>query len=126
MFATGLIATPGDTTIYSDIGMITMGKVVEKITGMPLDAFVRKEFFEPLGMMRTTYAPPESLAAQCAPTEIDTLWRKRLVQGQVRGSRTQPCSTASRAMPDSFPRPPTLPCICRCCSTREHTAGPGI
>lgn len=83
VFATDLIAVPGDTTIYSDIGMITMGKVVEKITGMPLDAFVRKEFFEPLGMTRTMYAPPESLALQCAPTEIDTLWRKRLVQGQV-------------------------------------------
>lgn len=83
IYATELVATPGDTTIYSDIGMITMGKVVEKITGMPLDVYVRKEFFEPLGMTRTMYAPPESLAAQCAPTEIDTLWRKRLVQGQV-------------------------------------------
>jgi CubicO group peptidase (beta-lactamase class C family) len=83
VFATELVATPGDTTIYSDIGMITMGKVIEKITGMSLDAYVRKEFYEPLGMMRTMYAPPESLAAQCAPTEIDTLWRKRLVQGQV-------------------------------------------
>jgi beta-glucosidase-like glycosyl hydrolase/CubicO group peptidase (beta-lactamase class C family) len=83
IFATGLVATPGDTTIYSDIGMITMGKVVEKITGMPLHVYVRREFFEPLGMKRTMYAPPESLASQCAPTEIDTLWRKRLVQGQV-------------------------------------------
>lgn len=83
VFATPLVATPGDTTIYSDIGMITMGKVVEKITGMSLDAFVRKEFYEPLGMTHTMYAPPESLATQCAPTEIDTLWRKRLVQGQV-------------------------------------------
>jgi beta-N-acetylhexosaminidase len=83
IYATDLVATPGDTTIYSDIGMITMGKVVEKITGMPLDAYLRKEFFEPLGMSRTMYTPPESLALQCVPTEIDTLWRKRLVQGQV-------------------------------------------
>jgi CubicO group peptidase (beta-lactamase class C family) len=83
VFATELVATPGDTTIYSDIGMITMGKVVEKITGMSLADYVRKEFFEPLGMTRTMYAPPESLAVECAPTEIDTLWRKRLVQGQV-------------------------------------------
>lgn len=83
VFATPLVATPGDTTIYSDIGMITLGKVVERITGMPMDAFVRKEFFEPLGMTHTMYAPPESLASRCAPTEIDTLWRKRLVQGEV-------------------------------------------
>ena len=83
LFATELVATPGDTTIYSDIGMITMGKVVEKITGMSLAEYARKEFFEPLGMTRTMYAPPESLAQECVPTEIDTLWRKRLVQGEV-------------------------------------------
>jgi CubicO group peptidase (beta-lactamase class C family) len=29
------------------------------------------------------YAPPESLRAQCAPTEEDRYWRKRLVQGTV-------------------------------------------
>lgn len=82
-FATDLIATPGDTTIYSDIGMITMGKVVERITGMSLAEYVRREFFEPLGMSRTMYRPPDSLLEQVAPTEIDTLWRKRLVRGEV-------------------------------------------
>ena len=103
VFATELVATPGDTTIYSDIGMITMGKVVEKITGMSLADYVRKEFFEPLGMTRTMYAPPESLAVECAPTEIDTLWRKRLVQGQVHDENAallEWCCGACRAVFD--------------------------
>jgi len=82
-FATELVATPGDTTIYSDIGMITMGKVVEKIAGMPLSEFLKKEFFEPLGMTSTMYNPPVSLHDRVAPTEIDTVWRKTLVRGQV-------------------------------------------
>ena len=82
-FATELVATPGDTTIYSDIGMITMGKVVEKIAGMPLSEFLEKEFFEPLGMTNTMYNPPVSLHDRVAPTEIDTVWRKTLVRGQV-------------------------------------------
>ena len=82
-FATELVATPGDTTIYSDIGMITMGKVVEKITGMPQSEFLKKEFFDPLGMTSTMYNPPVSLHDRVAPTEIDTLWRKTLVRGQV-------------------------------------------
>jgi beta-N-acetylhexosaminidase len=81
--ATPLVAAPGDSTIYSDLGFITLGKVVEKVSGITLDAFVKREFFGPLRMRNTTYVPPESLRARCAPTEIDTAWRKSLVQGTV-------------------------------------------
>jgi beta-N-acetylhexosaminidase len=81
--ATPLIAAPGDSTVYSDLGFITLGKIVEKVSGMPLDAFVKKEFFFPLRMTNTTFVPPESLRARCAPTEIDTAWRKSVVQGSV-------------------------------------------
>jgi beta-glucosidase-like glycosyl hydrolase/CubicO group peptidase (beta-lactamase class C family) len=83
LYATPLVATPGDTTIYSDIGMVTMGKVVEKITGMSLSDFVQREFYIPLGMENTMYNPPAELRERVAPTEIDTLWRKALVWGQV-------------------------------------------
>ncbi|HMK38431.1 MAG TPA: glycoside hydrolase family 3 N-terminal domain-containing protein [Bacteroidota bacterium] len=81
--ATPLVAPPGDTTIYSDLGFITLGKIVEKVAGMPLDAFVKKEFFVPLRMRSTMYVPPESLRARCAPTEADTAWRRSVVQGTV-------------------------------------------
>jgi beta-glucosidase-like glycosyl hydrolase/CubicO group peptidase (beta-lactamase class C family) len=81
--ATPLVAAPGDSTVYSDLGFITLGKIVEKVSGMTLDAFVKKEFFVPLRMRNTTYVPPESLRSRCAPTEIDTAWRKSLVQGTV-------------------------------------------
>ncbi|HTY57946.1 MAG TPA: glycoside hydrolase family 3 N-terminal domain-containing protein [Bacteroidota bacterium] len=81
--ATPLVAEPGDSTVYSDLGFITLGKIVEKVSGMPLDAFVKKEFFAPLHMKNTTYLPAESLRARCAPTELDTAWRKTVVQGTV-------------------------------------------
>lgn len=81
--ATPLVAPPGDSTVYSDLGFITLGKIVEKVSGMPLDAFVQKEFFVPLRMRNTMYTPPESLRARCAPTELDTSWRKSVVQGTV-------------------------------------------
>jgi beta-N-acetylhexosaminidase len=83
IYATELVAAPGDTTIYSDIGMITMGKVVEKITGEPLDVYLQHTFFKPLGMHSTTYDPPKSLLERVAPTEVDTLWRHKLVRGEV-------------------------------------------
>jgi beta-glucosidase-like glycosyl hydrolase/CubicO group peptidase (beta-lactamase class C family) len=81
--ATRLVAVPGDSTIYSDLGFITLGKIVEKVSGFPLDAFVKREFFIPLHMRSTMYVPPESLRARCAPTERDTVWRKTVVQGTV-------------------------------------------
>jgi len=81
--ATALVAHPGDSTVYSDLGFITLGKIVEKLTGKPLDEFAAREFFTPLRMRNTMYNPPESLRARCAPTEIDTSWRRSLVQGTV-------------------------------------------
>lgn len=83
VFSTRLVAQPGDTTIYSDLGMITLGKVVERITGMTLDQFVREEYYTPLGMMHTTFNLPADLRSDAAPTEYDSLWRKKLVRGSV-------------------------------------------
>jgi beta-glucosidase-like glycosyl hydrolase/CubicO group peptidase (beta-lactamase class C family) len=83
VLATDLVWNPGDTTVYSDIGMITMGKVVEKIAGMRQDEYLEREFYGPLGMTRTMYNPPKDLWDNVAPTEIDTLWRKALVHGIV-------------------------------------------
>jgi beta-N-acetylhexosaminidase len=82
-FATPLVSPPGDSTIYSDIGFITLGKVVEAISGTTLDAFLQKEFFGPLDLRSTMYNPPSSLVDRIAPTEVDTSWRKRLVRGEV-------------------------------------------
>ncbi|MGB6648247.1 MAG: serine hydrolase, partial [Bacteroidota bacterium] len=83
IFATPLVADPGDSTIYSDLGMITMGKVVEAITEMSLADYVTREFYEPLGMRNTMFKPSQDLLSRIAPTEVDTVWRKRLVKGTV-------------------------------------------
>jgi beta-N-acetylhexosaminidase len=83
VFATPLVARPGDTTIYSDLGFITLGKIVEKVSGMPLTAYLQKEFFGPLGMGHTMYTPPVALRLHAVPTEVDTVWRQRLIQGTV-------------------------------------------
>jgi beta-glucosidase-like glycosyl hydrolase/CubicO group peptidase (beta-lactamase class C family) len=83
VLASPLVAHPGDTTIYSDIGMMTLGKVVERIVGLPLAEYVSREYYDPLGMSNTMFNPPQSLQPRIAPTEIDTVWRKRLVHGTV-------------------------------------------
>ncbi|GIW94871.1 MAG: hypothetical protein KatS3mg110_2912 [Pirellulaceae bacterium] len=64
-----LVAAPGTRFIYSDVGFIVLGKLIEKISGVPLDQFARREIFEPLGMKDTGFCPPASLRARAAPTE---------------------------------------------------------
>ena len=83
IYATPLVATPGDTTIYSDLGMITMGKLVEQVTGQKLNEYVGRELYEPLGMSSTMFKPPAALQERVVPTEFDSLWRKELVRGVV-------------------------------------------
>jgi CubicO group peptidase (beta-lactamase class C family) len=83
VFATPLVARPGDSTIYSDLGEMTLGKLAEKFAGARLDTFLRREFFDPLRMSSTTFIPDTSLRERIAPTEIDSVWRKKIVRGTV-------------------------------------------
>ncbi len=76
VYATGLVYPTGDSTLYSDLGLITMGKVIERVSGVSLDRYVDSVFFQPLGMMNTMFNPPSSLVARIAPTEIDSFWQK--------------------------------------------------
>ncbi len=84
---TELIYKPGEKYVYSDLGIITLQKIIEKITGTTLDKFLEAKVFKPLGMNRTMYNPPDSLKNQCAPTEIDTFYRMRQIQGEVHDER---------------------------------------
>jgi beta-N-acetylhexosaminidase len=85
LYATGLEYPTGTQSVYSDLGFITMGKVVEKITGTTLNHYMDSVFFKPLGMASTMYLPPASLKERIAPTEIDSFWQKtyKPVQGRV-------------------------------------------
>ena len=73
----------GSKTVYSDLGMIVLGKVIEKVTNSSLDKFCKKEIFEPLGMNDTYFNPPDSVKYKIPPTENDTYWRNRLIKGEV-------------------------------------------
>ena len=73
----------GEKTVYSDLGIITLGKIIEKVTGKSLDVFCSDEIFKPLKMNSIFYNPNDSLKKLCAPTEIDDYWRNKTLQGEV-------------------------------------------
>jgi CubicO group peptidase (beta-lactamase class C family) len=83
IFAEPLEYEPGTREIYSDLGIILMAEIVERLTGRTLDDLAKSAIFSPLGMKDTMYRPPKKLWPQIAPTEIDNQLRHRLVQGEV-------------------------------------------
>lgn len=86
IFSTPLERAPGDTMVYSDIGAFMMGQIVERVSGVRLDEYLRANVFKPLAMRETMYNPPQSLWSRVAPTEVDTL-RGGLVRGKVHDER---------------------------------------
>jgi serine-type D-Ala-D-Ala carboxypeptidase len=68
--------------VYSDIGAILLGKIVERVSGEPLDVYLARHVFAPLGMRDTRYRPPASELPRIAPTEQDP-WRGRHLRGEV-------------------------------------------
>src|SRR5437763_11397402 len=83
IFAEPLDYEPGTKEIYSDLGIILMAEIIERLTGRTLDDLAKTSIFSPLGMNNTMYRPPKKLWPQIAPTEIDNNLRHRLVQGEV-------------------------------------------
>ena len=74
--------TPGVRYVYSDLNFITLGALVARVTGEPLDAYLARHVFAPLGMRDTRYRPPASELPRIAPTEYDP-WRQRKLRGEV-------------------------------------------
>lgn len=75
--------TPGTKTVYSDLGIIILGEIIAIQTDLSLDEFCRREIFTPLEMHSTFYNPDDSIKNFCAPTELDSYWRNKLLQGEV-------------------------------------------
>jgi CubicO group peptidase (beta-lactamase class C family) len=82
MFTTPLDTLPGARMVYSDIGAILLGKIVERVSGEPLDQYLTRHVFVPLGMRDTRYRPDSTLLPRIAPTEKDP-WRGRHLRGEV-------------------------------------------
>ena len=74
---------PGSKTIYSDLGFILLGEILERATGKTVDQLAHEQIFAPLDMASSTFNPPKNLLARISPTENDAAFRKQLVHGVV-------------------------------------------
>jgi CubicO group peptidase (beta-lactamase class C family) len=74
---------PGTTYVYSDLNLITLGVLVERQSGKPLDQLVRDRIAVPLRLKDTGYNPDPSLRSRIAATEFEASPPRGMVWGEV-------------------------------------------
>lgn len=74
---------PGVARVYSDLGYITLGALVEKVSALPLDAYITQFITLPLGMAHTRFNPPADWQERIAATEVQPWTGRQLVWGTV-------------------------------------------
>ena len=69
---------------YSDLGFYLFKKMIEAIANQPLEVFVEKTFYNPMGLEHISYLPRKKFPlVMIAPTENDTIFRHQLLRGDV-------------------------------------------
>ena len=93
-FAVAPTRPPGEQFVYSDINFIVLGALVEKLSGMTLDAYTQKYIMEPMGLTHTRYLPPASWIPMIAPTQ----WEHGAAASGNPESKTFPGDTMLRGV----------------------------
>lgn len=80
--------TPGDSMIYSDLGLIMIGEILETVTGKRIDSLSSALIYKPMAMENTLFNPPKALLPRIAPTEIGGSMNRGLIHGEVHDENT--------------------------------------
>ncbi|MEK5484824.1 MULTISPECIES: serine hydrolase domain-containing protein [Lysinibacillus] len=80
IMASEVVCQPNKQVLYSDLGMILLGKVIEQVTGCSFNSFVEQEIFKPWGMHHTRFRLQEQQRRHAASTEM---FAGKFVQGIV-------------------------------------------
>jgi uncharacterized protein YbbC (DUF1343 family)/CubicO group peptidase (beta-lactamase class C family) len=86
-FAEKPVYPPGSRFLYSDTNFITLGALVERVTGTTLDQYCAHKIFTPLQMSHTRFLPPASWRPKVAPTEYDE--QGKMLRGVVHDPRAR-------------------------------------
>jgi beta-N-acetylhexosaminidase len=75
---------PKNKYVYSDNDFIFLGKIVEAISGLTLDQYTQKNFYNKMGMYSTGFKPRNRFQMEClVPTETDNYFRQQTTRGDV-------------------------------------------
>ena len=74
-----LESQPGKKAVYSCLGYIVLGALLERVAGHSLDTLAHDRIFAPLGMAWTRFNPPQVWRKYCAATEDSNSFERRMV-----------------------------------------------
>ena len=74
---------PGTAYVYSDVNYLTLGVLIERLSGQREDIFVNENIIKPLEMTDTMYNPPNTIKDRVAATEYQPWTNRGLVWGSV-------------------------------------------
>ncbi|MRS02429.1 class A beta-lactamase-related serine hydrolase [bacterium] len=76
----------GEQRRYSDLGFVLLGEIIEIVSGMPLEQFMKQNIFQPLGMKNTTFNPlATGGSARIAATSAGNPYERRMVYDSTLG-----------------------------------------
>ena len=78
-----LLFNPGSSVKYSDLGMILLMDIAEKVTGRKFSELAQSWIFNPMNMENSYFNPPIDIIDRIPPTEIDSSYRNKTVKGVV-------------------------------------------
>lgn len=81
------VYSPGSRFLYSDTNFITLGALVERVTGATLEEYCARKIFSPLRMAHTRFLPPAAWRPKIAPTEYDE--QGKMLRGVVHDPRAR-------------------------------------
>lgn len=77
-----LESAPGTHVVYSDLGYIALGLMLEKLYAATLAEIARREIFEPLGLKRTFFNPDRTFITEIAACELGNAYERETCAGQ--------------------------------------------
>lgn len=81
---------------YSDLGFTLLGEIIEKVSGLSLEEYERRNIFLPLGMVHTMYNPlQKGRTTNIAATSFGNPFEKRMVYDSSLGFRVNEIDPAS-------------------------------
>lgn len=76
----------GEQRRYSDLGFVLLGEIIEVVSGLTIDKFMKQNIFQPLDMKNTTFNPLESgNFKRIAATSAGNPYEKRMVYDSTLG-----------------------------------------
>lgn len=70
----------GTRVVYSDLGFIVLGFLLQRLTGQLIDQLARRAIVEPLGLTHTFFNPERAMRAGVAACESDNAYEREMCE----------------------------------------------